>query len=128
MGLRGTRILERFNSWFTSAAGVYQTTFVVLGVSVLEFVFRDLDPHAFLLMAVLTVYSGITQPLLAYVSAKSSKSTDRILDRIEEMMADEFVVDKATHELAVKILEEVRSDCRSGDKRSIERRDSRRPG
>lgn len=99
--------LEKFNRWFTSAQGVYQTTFLVLAVVALEFCRPSIDPHGFWMLYALTVYSGITQPMLAYIAAKSSAKTDRILDRMEDMMADEFVMDKKTMGLVEKVLEKL---------------------
>ena len=76
------RTLARFNRWFCSEGGVYQTFLVVLAVVILEAVDRSLDPHAFVLMAVLTVYSGITQPMLAYANTQAALQADIRLDQV----------------------------------------------
>ena len=76
------RLLERFTRWFCSSGGVWQTTVVVLAVVAVECADRSLDPHAFVLMAVLTVYSAITQPALAYSGAVAADRTDTVLSRL----------------------------------------------
>lgn len=63
------RILGRFTDWFCSGGGVWQTAIVTMAVVVVECANRHLDPHAFVLMAALTVYSAITQPALAHSGA-----------------------------------------------------------
>lgn len=44
---------------------------------------RGLDPHAFALMAALTVYSAITQPALAHAGQQSAERLDTALARLE---------------------------------------------
>lgn len=65
--------IERFAAWFQSAAGVWQTTAITLGVVALEFLDPRLDPHGFWLLYWLTVYSAVTQPALAYVGAVAAQ-------------------------------------------------------
>lgn len=77
------RALARFNRWFCSEGGVYQTFIVVLAVVIFELADRGVDPHAFILMAVLTVYSAVTQPALAYAATEGSVSVDRRIDGLE---------------------------------------------
>lgn len=77
------RWLGMFTKWFESAAGVWQTLVAVLIVVNLEFIFPSVDPHAFILMAVLTVYSGITQPALAYGNAQAAKQLEETLAKLE---------------------------------------------
>jgi hypothetical protein len=43
-----------------------------------------LDPHSFVLLALLTIYSAITQPALALVGKRSSEDSEIVLDRISE--------------------------------------------
>lgn len=78
-------MLERFNRWFTSAAGVWQTCAVTLVIVVLERVFPHADPHGFWLLYILTVYSGVTQSALAYAGAQSADKLDRALAKIERL-------------------------------------------
>lgn len=77
------RALARFNQWFTSEGGVYQTFLLVMAVVVLEVVDRSLDPHAFVLMAILTVYSGVTQPMLAYANNTEAAKLQAQLEALE---------------------------------------------
>lgn len=77
------RALARFNQWFISEGGVYQTFLAVMAVVVLEVADRGIDPHAFVLMAVLTVYSGITQPMLAYANNEEAKKLQARIDVLE---------------------------------------------
>lgn len=79
------RLLGAFTEWFQSAGGVWQTTVAVLAVVVVELADRSLDPHAFVLMAVLTVYSAVTQPALAYGNARAAEQADTALERIEKV-------------------------------------------
>lgn len=79
------RVLERFTAWFCSPGGVWQTTLVVLAVVAVELCDRSLDPHAFLLMAVLTVYSAVTQPALAFSNELSAAQMEAMLDKIERL-------------------------------------------
>lgn len=81
------RVLEKFNSWFTSAAGVWQTLIAVGAWSIYEILNPTADDHGFILMCVLTVYSAVTQPALAYVAAKSAQKTDEDLRRDELILA-----------------------------------------
>ena len=79
------RTLERFNLWFTSAIGVWQTIALIIVVVVIEAFFPQLDEHGFWLMWGLTLYSGATQPILAYVAARSADSTDHDLSHDIEL-------------------------------------------
>lgn len=77
------RLLNRFTRWFCSKGGVWQTTGATLAVVAVEVSDRALDPHAFVLMAVLTVYSAITQPALAYSGQTSAARTEELLATVE---------------------------------------------
>jgi len=81
--------LNRFAVWFASAGGVWQTLLVVLTVVVFEFFYPRLDPNGFLLMFWLTIYSGVTQPALAYVSNRSAMGVDMVLQHLEGMVESE---------------------------------------
>lgn len=65
--------LRWFDRWFTSAGGVWQTLLIVLGIVAVETFFPRVDPHMFLLMAWLTIYSAVTQPALAHANAEQSE-------------------------------------------------------
>jgi hypothetical protein len=77
--------LDLFNAWFVSDGGVWQTLFVCLVVVAIEVTFPRLDPHAFLLMAVLTVYSAITQPALARAGRVSGDRQEQMLAKVEAL-------------------------------------------
>jgi hypothetical protein len=64
-------MLNRFDRWFGSAAGVVQTLVLVLAVVVAEATGLIRDDHGFWLLYWLTVYSAITQPILAYSNRRS---------------------------------------------------------
>lgn len=100
------RILAWFTDWFGSGAGVWQTAIVTVGVVIFEAFNRVADPHAFILMAALTVYSAITQPALAHAGVRAAERTDQILDKLAEIMSSDTVMDTRTYELVKKIAEE----------------------
>lgn len=90
-------IMDRFNGWFCSAAGVRQTFLITMSVVVVEHVFPHLDPSGFLLLYWLTVYSGITQPALAYSAAVSARTTAALEARMlamEEQVLSELAAIK----------------------------------
>jgi hypothetical protein len=82
----GMKLLEAFNAWFTSAAGILHTLFMVLLIILLEKfrVIRDRD--GFQLLYWLTVYSAVTQPALAYVAKQGGDREERILTHIESIV------------------------------------------
>ncbi len=71
-----------FADWFGSRAGVWQTLLAVLVVIGFEKAFPRSDPHGFLLLYWLTVYSAVTQPVLAYSSLQGGTSARRTEERI----------------------------------------------
>lgn len=81
-----TKTLDKFNDWFCSDAGTVQTFLICDAVVLLEVLYPRIDPHAFLLMAVLTVYSAITQPALARAGRVASTSQEKILGHIERIV------------------------------------------
>ncbi|UXA06599.1 hypothetical protein KXD96_28100 (plasmid) [Mycobacterium sp. SMC-2] len=99
-----TRLLELFNRWFCSAPGVWHTLLAASLMVLIELVVDPgLDPHGFWLLYVLTIYSAVTQPALAYVAAKSAKRTDAILAELRKIQSDEFVLDTKTYDLVAHI-------------------------
>jgi hypothetical protein len=78
-------LLDAFNSWFVSDGGVWQTLAACLAVVTIELAWPALDPHAFLLMAVLTVYSAITQPALARAGRVAGDQQSQALAKIEAL-------------------------------------------
>ena len=83
----GEKLLFRFDRWFTSGAGVWQTLFVCIAICIVELGWPDLDPHYFYLLAVLTIYSAVTQPALAQAGAVTTEQI-RIM---EERQAKEII-------------------------------------
>lgn len=79
------RAIEAFGEWFGSAAGVLQTAVVSAVVIAAELAFPRVDPHMFWWLVVLTIYSGVTQPVLAYVGMRGAAKTDKVLDCLEAM-------------------------------------------
>jgi len=70
------RALEWFADWFASRGGVLQTTVVLLVIVTIEAIFGGLDPHGFWLLYWCTVYSAVTQPVLAYCSRRAAAKAD----------------------------------------------------
>ena len=99
-----TKALSWFDNWFTSPECVWQTLFVCVIICIIEVVWPNLDPHYFYLLAILTLYSAVTQPALAQSSAATTRQLQTIIERqakIIEMMHEEL---EETNE----ILEDVR--------------------
>jgi hypothetical protein len=84
------RAIGAFGAWFASAAGIVQTAVLVAGWIALEklHVIRDSDGYQILYW--LTVYSAVTQPVLAYVGAAAGRKTDEVLARLEASEAREI--------------------------------------
>lgn len=76
-------ILSRFGRWFASSAGVWQTGFLVLVWWIAEFAGLIHDPQHLQLCVWLTIYSAVTQPVLAWVTSKDTHEQGAQLDRIE---------------------------------------------
>jgi hypothetical protein len=64
-------MLRAFDRWFGSAAGVVQTLILVTATVVAELLGLVRDDHGFWLLYWLTVYSAVTQPVLAYSNRQS---------------------------------------------------------
>jgi hypothetical protein len=78
--------------WFSSAAGVWQTVLFCTAWVTFERIFRHVDPNGFTLLYAMTVYSAITQPILAYSNRLDTeqgtailKDLRSVLDRISTM-------------------------------------------
>jgi cobalamin biosynthesis protein CobD/CbiB len=87
----GDRLLYRFDKWFSSGAGVWQTLFVCLIVCVVEISWPDLDPHFFWLLMILTVYSAITQPALAQSGAATANELRKITLELKKIVEQQVV-------------------------------------
>ena len=75
-------LLERFAKWFASTAGVWQTTAIVLLWWILESTGVIHDDQHFQLLVVLTIYSAITQPVLAFANRQDTEQGDKILTEL----------------------------------------------
>lgn len=100
-----------FDNWFASPDCVWQTLFVCLIICVVEVIWPNLDPHYFYLLAVLTVYSAITQPALAQSNAATSLQLQTLIERqaqIIEMMQAEL---EETNEILDDVRDMHLKDC-----------------
>ena len=77
-------LLNVFNRWFVSPEGVWQTFLLVFVAGVVEIADRRLDPHGFWLLWLLTLYSAVTQPALAY---SSNEGSARLLVVINDLLS-----------------------------------------
>lgn len=78
-------MLPRFARWFSSRGGVWQTTGFVALVVLGEYAGWLRDPRGSWFMYWLTVYSAVTQPVLAYANRIEAERTDRVLARMESL-------------------------------------------
>jgi hypothetical protein len=78
-------LLNKFDHWFGSAAGVLHTLVAVLAVVVGEVTGWIHDDHGFWLLFWLTVYSGITQPILAYSNRRAIEAQASREDLVVEL-------------------------------------------
>lgn len=103
------RLLQRFAKWFASAGGVWQT-FGALAIWVtLEYTHVVHDDNMFELMAWLTIYSGFTQNVLAYVGTLSSNKLDQVLEYLTRSGDEDLVVDQSNTVLLQRVLSEIQS-------------------
>lgn len=79
------RAIEAFGRWFASAGSVWQTALLVGAVVIFEAVDPRADQHGFWFLYWATVYSAVTQPVLAYVGMIGARKTDEVLERLEAM-------------------------------------------
>lgn len=61
-----------FVDWFGSVPGFKQQMLFMLGWVVIAIVYPSIDPNMMHLMVFLTIYSGITQPMIAIQNAYAS--------------------------------------------------------
>lgn len=80
------KALVSFDNWFTSPECVWQTLFVCILICVIEIVWPTLDPHYFYLLAILTLYSAVTQPALAQSSAATTRQLQTLIERQANIM------------------------------------------
>lgn len=86
------RILERFNYWFSSQGGIWETFVITIIVVLTEAFFPNLDPHGFYLLFYLTIYSAVTQPILAYSGKVSSEQNEILLEKLMHLIEQNRVL------------------------------------
>lgn len=77
-----------FTNWFASLKGTIQTTIVVLAWVIVEQTFPNIDPNGFILLYILTVWSAITQNLLAYTSTLSAIEAQKSQDLLMQLLSN----------------------------------------
>lgn len=91
------RYLIAFERWFSSSRGVYQTALLTAAIIVLEYTHVIHDKGMFEFMAWLTIYSGVTQNILAYSNRRSvdqarvEEAVNRALDEREVAIGEEML-------------------------------------
>lgn len=104
---RSEAVLDAFSRWFASAAGVWQTAIVTGLIVGAERVFPHIDPNGFWLLYLLTVYSGITQPALAYVGTLTNKKLDAVLEHVTSDADADLAEDQGQTALLRALTEQV---------------------
>lgn len=84
------RCIGAFGRWFASTGCVWQTTAACLALVAAEARWPSIDPHFFYLLLALTIYSAVTQPVLAYVGMLGAQKTDEVLARLTQLERDEL--------------------------------------
>lgn len=87
--------LTAFAEWFASAAGVWETTVVLLGGMTYYLYIGQLYKALFFL-ALMTVYSSVTQPVLAFVGRVAAQKAAEVLLRMASV-EDRLVVLEEDH-------------------------------
>lgn len=83
-------VLQAFARWFASAAGVWQTFILTVIWTAIELIHPAMDPSFLKFMAVLTIYSAVTQPALAYVGWQAGLRTDKLLNEELSLIKEEL--------------------------------------
>lgn len=85
-------MLQAFARWFKSPAGILHTISLVTIIVVIEALYPNTDPHGFWLLYWLTVYSAVTQPILAYVADVAGAKTDLVLTEELRLIKEELQI------------------------------------
>lgn len=85
-------MLHAFARWFRSPAGIFQTLALVTLIVIAEARYPQADPHGFWLLYWLTVYSAVTQPILAYVADLAGTKTDLVLNEELRLIKEELQI------------------------------------
>jgi hypothetical protein len=91
-------MLRRFARWFASASGVWQTALIVLVWYVAEATGFIHDDQHFQMMVWLTIFSAVTQNVLAYANRQDTEQGDKILAEIQAIASR--IEEKEDQELA----------------------------
>ena len=95
-------MLQAFARWFKSPAGILHTIGLVTIIVVVEAAYPSADPHGFWLLYWLTVYSAVTQPILAYVADVAGAKTDSVLNEELQLIKEELRILKLLLDAAEK--------------------------
>lgn len=77
-----TSLFHRFGRWFASPLGIVETISLVALWIIVWLVDHHADNHLFGLLVALTIYSGVTQPVLAFIAYSAGEKTERVLDQL----------------------------------------------
>lgn len=80
------RPLLWFGKWFASAIGIVQTIIFVAGWIILEKLHVIHDASGYQILYWLTVYSALTQPVLAFIAAKGGAESAKVLAHVETIL------------------------------------------
>lgn len=87
-------LLRRFGRWFASPLGIYETVTVLVAWIALEKLHVVHDASGYQILYWLTVYSAVTQPVLAYIAYESGRDQAKILKHIEKIVEHLDIKDK----------------------------------
>lgn len=83
--------INAFVDWFGSISGFKQQMIFMFGWILIVLVYPNIDPNMLHLMAFLTIYSGITQPMIAIQNTHTGEMQIRMMKsqqiQIEAMKA-----------------------------------------
>src|SRR6478752_2237806 len=85
-------MLQVFARWFRSPAGICHTIALVAIAVIYEKMFPTSDPNGFWLLYWLTIYSAVTQPVLAYVADVAGAKTDSALNEELKLIKEELII------------------------------------
>lgn len=80
------KFLRRFGRWFASPLGIYQTIIVLALWIAGEKLHVIHDPSGYQILYWLTVYSAVTQPVLAFIAYEGGRDQEKILGHIEHIV------------------------------------------
>lgn len=86
------KFLDKFSHWFSSAGGSYQMLAATVIIVLAETFFPRMDPQGFYLLYWLTVYSAVTQPVLAYSGVISSTQNEILLEKLMHLIEQNRVL------------------------------------